>query len=521
MDESKFNKSLKNLLYALDVSEKQNLTKIQCGVLNSLTNLSLIQKDTLKALAYLKKNKAIALKEDYKDYLLGNYNTMALILANKKNEEALTYYQKALAIAKELNDSYSQFLLNINLSDFYLSIPKKPNFRKALECLQEAEVKAKELKNPQNLFFVYYNYGGYYKKTKKFNEAEKYYLKAKVLSNSGVDDEQVLNLKNTLVNFYKDKGDFKNAFLYKEKVQEQNDSIFTVEKNKAFNEIQTKYEVEKKNLKIKLLSKEKEIEKERKKLITTIGVVLVILLSFILLFFRNKAKVQKIINENENKIHLQEITKLEQEKEFKKVLGIIEGQDNERNRIAKEIHDGVAGDLASIKLHLFQANKLINNETVATVIKQISKTFTELRNISHNLSSNYIKNRDFTLVLIELKKEYEERNEFKINLVIFPENTFQFYSENTKHQIHRILQELLSNISKHANAKNVSISITNHNDYLNIIVQDDGKGFLEKHEKGIGLKNIEERITSIDGTITIESTIGNGSSITIDIPNEL
>jgi signal transduction histidine kinase len=79
----------------------------------------------------------------------------------------------------------------------------------------------------------------------------------------------------------------------------------------------------------------------------------------------------------------------------------------------------------------------------------------------------------------------------------------------------------LSNISKHANAKNVSISITNHNDYLNIIVQDDGKGFLEKHEKGIGLKNIEERITSIDGTITIESTIGNGSSITIDIPNEL
>jgi signal transduction histidine kinase len=81
------------------------------------------------------------------------------------------------------------------------------------------------------------------------------------------------------------------------------------------------------------------------------------------------------------------------------------------------------------------------------------------------------------------------------------------------------VQELLTNISKHAGANNVSINITNYEDTLNLILEDDGCGFDTKITKGIGLKNIEERLLTINGKITIESTKGKGSTIIIDISN--
>jgi two-component system, NarL family, sensor kinase len=197
----------------------------------------------------------------------------------------------------------------------------------------------------------------------------------------------------------------------------------------------------------------------------------------------------------------------------------VEGQDQERNRIAKEIHDGVGGELAGIKLNLSQINLTVKNEKITTILNQLSGLFQELRNISHNLSSNFIKNKDFTEVLLELKTEYDHRNEFETELTVFPKNAFEKTDENTKHQIYRIIQELLTNISKHAMAKNVSITITKHDDIMNIIIEDDGKGFEENSQNGIGLKNIQERIETLNGKLVLETTPKKGSTFILDIPN--
>ena len=518
MDKSAFNESLKKLLLAINIAEKNKLFKNQCSTTINLGNLFDLQKDTLRALEYYQKGKKIAEKNGLEEYKISCYNNIAVLLRDSNKEKSISYYKKAYNIAVALKDTYQQFSLLINLADANLSIKSDKTFNNAYKYLKLAESLAIDEKNEQNLFYVYFNFGGYYNKIKEYETAETYYLKAKQLSKTGMDNEQILNLYKAIEKNFLAKTDYRNAYLYKDKYNKLEDSIFTIEKNKTFQDIKTKYDVEKKNLKINLLSKERTIEKNKKRLITYTSLAVITSLLLLLLLFINRNKLQKIIRKKEKEMFFQEKEKLQQEQELKRITGLIEGQDIERNRIAKEIHDGIGGDLAGIKLKLSQINEDIKNQHIGTIISQIGGTFTELRNISHNLSSNFILNKDFSLVLSQLINEYETRKEFATELTIFPENAFAEINQNIKHQIFRILQESMANVSKHAKAKSVAIMITILDEVINIIFEDDGIGFDEKSQKGIGLKNIEERVFSLKGTIEVETIVKRGSTLIINIP---
>jgi signal transduction histidine kinase len=136
------------------------------------------------------------------------------------------------------------------------------------------------------------------------------------------------------------------------------------------------------------------------------------------------------------------------------------------------------------------------------------------------LSSNYTKNKSLKTILGELKETYETSNQLRININMFPLNGFETINENTKHQLYRIAQELLKNVSMHAKATEVDISLTNQNTFLSFILEDNGVGFSEtKQKKGIGFENIRERIASVHGTIHVDSIVNKGTIISIEIPN--
>lgn len=516
MNGSNYNASLKNLLFSLNIAEKNNLERNKCNALNNLALLFQLQKDTVKALEYYNQNEKIASQNDFKEILLSNYINIAVLKRKSNKNLTIIYLNKAFDLAKELQDKSAEFNILINLSDVYISLN---NNIKAYKCLEDAKNKALEIGIPNNLFFVYFNLGGYYNKLKNYHEAINMYEKALALPKNGISNDQYIDLYGAFSDVYKELGNYKEAYLYQEKYNLGKDSIFNLEKNEAFVNIQTKYEVEKKNLKINLLLKQKEIEKNKKILVISIGIILIIPLLILLLFYKHRIKTQKIISEKETKIHEQEKEKLHQEQELKRIRGVVQGQDEERNRIAKEIHDGVGGNLAGIKLNLSKINSSVKNDAIQIIIAQLSNLFDELRGISHNLSQNYIKDKSFESLLYDLQQEYEKRNEFQTEIIIFPPESLQDLSENIKHQLYRIIQELFANVSKHAKAKNVLINITRHDDSLNIIVEDDGRGFINKDNKGIGLKNIQERLFSINGIMTIETIEGKGSTIIIDIPN--
>lgn len=513
-----FDEALSWYLASLKMANAHRLPEIKSRILLNLGNLYMIQADTLKGIEYYQQNIANAEQHKLNTELAQGYITMALIYSASDAEKTLKYYNDALRIAREGNDDTTAFIIHLNLSDFYLNSLMQGSMAKSLGHIRRAAEIQIRSNDASQLFFVQFNLGGYYLTKKQYDRALVYYNKALSLDPKDVTSDQKLNLYKCIAEVYSKKNDYRNAYFFQEKYRNLSDSIFNINKNIAFNEIQTRYEVEKKNLKIDLLSKEKTIERTKKQVVIALGITATIPLLFLTLFYRNKNKLQKVINEKEHELYLQEKIKLENEQEIERVLGILEGQATERNRIASEIHDGIGGELAGIKLYLSKVNATLDNENIALVIGRLTGLFQELRSISHNLSSNFLKGKDFNTVLVELAKEYENRNGFKLEFVIYPNDAFKDLSEIYKHQVYRIIQELLANAAKHANADKVAVTITRHEDFLNLIVEDDGIGFTGTSVSGIGLKNIEDRLKSLNGILNIETQTNKGCTIIIDIP---
>lgn len=517
-EDNKFDVALRHYHKAISFADKGKIFDIKSNILLNAGNLFLIQKDSVKAMDYYFQNISNAEQHKLDTELTKGYVTIALMNVKSNRDKALQYFKKALQLAQRSQDFYTQFTIHINLSDFYLNNKKFMNANTAFAALQDAEKCQKRLQDETLLFFVNFNYGGYYLKVNRVDEAIAYYQKALQLSQNGIDHSQILNLYEAIANSYIQKQDFKNALVYKEKFNVLKDSVFNIEKGKAFNEIQTRYEVDKKNLKISLLTKEKEIQKNKRNIILVVSFIILSLLLILVFFLKNRLKLVRLLNIKEQKIYRQEIERLEQEQEMRRIKGVVEGQDQERNRLAKEIHDGIGASLAGIKLKLSHANASLKSPKIEDLVHQLGNAFNELRSISHNLSINHLIDSDFELVVCNLLKEFDEKETFKTELVIFPENALKKLPERFIHPLYRIIQELLTNAVKHAQAKQVSLTFTLHEDTLNFIFQDDGCGFAQGTQNGIGLLNIKDRVHDLGGTLAIESYKNRGTTIIIDLP---
>ena len=184
--------------------------------------------------------------------------------------------------------------------------------------------------------------------------------------------------------------------------------------------------------------------------------------------------------------------------------------------MSKEIHDGIGASLAGIKLELSQIKKKKKNQNLEVIENKMAIAFNELRLISHNLRPLFLKENDLEKRIYQLIQDWEQTKEFKIEFIVFPENSLNNLKDTISDNVFRCIQELLVNVSRHAKAKNVAINFTKHEDLLNIIFEDDGIGINQESDIGIGLLNINERINSLNGSIHIESN--NGTIIVIDIP---
>lgn len=254
--------------------------------------------------------------------------------------------------------------------------------------------------------------------------------------------------------------------------------------------------------------------------IIIIGSVLIIIILGLLYFIKTqRSKAKLLASEKEQEATQSEMFRLMLQAKDKKE----EGKRQERNRIAEELHDGVVGKLfgTRMKLGYIDVAPELEDEQENNLSK-LQELEEEIREISHNLKSSYISSeKDFVLLLDELKEEYESIYKFSIQLVNHTKIGWKELNDKTKITIYRILQETLTNIQKHAKAKNVNIKFSNRtNSELQVIIEDDGVGFeVDKVEKGIGLDNIEERIKRLNGTLEIESELGIGTKFIILLPN--
>ena len=200
------------------------------------------------------------------------------------------------------------------------------------------------------------------------------------------------------------------------------------------------------------------------------------------------------------------------------LLYTIHGQEEERERIARELHDTIAQNLRYCK-SLCESNSLKDLKKLSDVL---SKSLVEVRSMSYNLSPPDITKNDFLFCIKNLCEEFNEIRNFSIRLSIIENTDAAFLSKDEILNLYRIVQEALTNIMKHAKADEAVIMIRNNNEDeaegLYIYISDDGLGFDTENidsRKHYGIQGMKKRASLIGAALNITSTPGEGTQISI------
>jgi len=506
-----YNESLAYVEKAIKLAKKASFSQLEHRALNSkcmLLRSTKNRKGAIKNLKNIFTNKKFTdvnnLGLSY-DLLGANY----FKLLNKK-DSAIYFYKKGIDLIKNTDNNYLKSILYSNLGNVLLQTKDK---KKGIDYLLLAKKTATKCNYLSALYNVTSSLGIYYNNNKNYNKAIKYYKEAEEKYGKYTSKHAIAHLYWLLSGALYFEGHYKEGFEYQDKLILLKDSLFTVEKNKTFEKLQTEYEVEKKNNQIQLLEKEQELAANRKKLFFGIGGLIVFILGLLVFVYRYKVKSQKLIRKQEQKLHLQEKEQLEHTQRLKHIEGFIQGEEKEKNRIAVELHDGIGGKLAGIK-HLVSA--LQKTENTAVLTHEITAITKEVRLLSHSLSYTYSLQKPLQQLLEELKEQY--KNHFSVEVILYPENKINALADAKKLFIYRSIQELVNNCYKYAKANTVSISLT-YDEELLLLVEDDGVGFTSnKTFNGIGLQNIKEKLVKFKGELHIDTAIKRGTTIIIKIP---
>lgn len=204
-------------------------------------------------------------------------------------------------------------------------------------------------------------------------------------------------------------------------------------------------------------------------------------------------------------------------------------QENEKNRIARDIHDGPAQTIASLVIRSDIIKKLIEKETPSTTIYkeieqlkfQLRSVIKEIRKIMYDLRPTSLDELGFSSSIHGLVSKTEEDCNIKFSVSIDEESKIK--NSNLKIICFRIIQESLNNIIKHSKAKKAYIYVKISNTFIDMIVQDNGIGFDTSKINSVnsfGLSSLKERVSLVNGTVIIDSELSKGTAINVKIPNK-
>ena len=272
---------------------------------------------------------------------------------------------------------------------------------------------------------------------------------------------------------------------------------------------------EKKQNEITLLQKDKELqnakltkEKSTRNIILYSSIAILVPVIALLIVYHQKLSAQKELHKKEKEIN-----------DLKLIQASIEGQEKERTRISEELHDSICGNLAAIKLQLNNTtiNRQVSKE-LGVINKQLDTTYHQVRNLSHNLISN-IGEANFCDTINEYFTTVFDAANIEVSFLVYPRMKINKIDENIQREIFIIIQELITNVIKHANAYYVELQLNLIDDVVNLYLEDNGVGFdVNKDFEGIGFKNIRSRLKKISGELDIDTVLGRGTIIIIEIP---
>lgn len=489
---------------------------------------------------------------------------LAIINMNAREwRKANNYFHRSLNYLSQSSKNTPTYLED--LVDTYLSAADNYSYMGSMDSSKLFIQKSRDILKlypTSNLMFRYYfSEGTYYDKIAQYNKALKSFFHGISFAKHYNDQYAINKLKSGLHNTYVNKGDFLKAvevmedliqspsivdqdkvkcykklyhnyaalgnteksLFWVKKYISLNDSINSFTEKKEILEIERRHNDAENKRQIAILQNEKKKAidnfKNNRLLSWLLGIISLFFLTLFFvgrLYFKNAQKLakQKEIN------YRQQLQEAEQRQQTAFAKALLDGEEKERKRLAGDLHDGLGGMLSSIKMNL---SRLVNkhnesqfNNDLLRAIDQLDISIRELRRIAHNMTPESLVQLGLEASLQDMCHQYGTAHIW-IDFQAF--NISTKIPLETQVTIYRIVQELLTNAIRHANASEILIQCSQHYDHFFITVEDNGKGFdtsSDNKQKGIGLLNIKRRVEYLSGKFEVTSAIGKGTDINIE-----
>jgi signal transduction histidine kinase len=403
------------------------------------------------------------------------HNAAEIRLDQGKLDSALVYFKKALSLQLELDNSEGYASTYYNLASVYL---KKDNYKMQLAYLDSSQLVAEEHKDHKLLWKVYSEKARTLGRLKRFDEAHPYWL-------------AYTDIK---------------------------DSLLSIDRSAKVEELETKFrtaeqEKEIADKKAALAETRLKVENRNKWLLgLSSGLLIILVLAF------------GIIQRNRRKSQAEKDAAIIAERE-KGLKAIIEATEDERKRIAKDLHDGIVQTLTGLSLKLQkQLSGLSLSKDEQQDFKRsqemLDESIAEVRTISHQMMPRVLSEMGLAPAIEDMLSKSLGNSGIQFE---FEQHRLdkERFAENIEVSIYRICQELINNIIKHTGAKAVSVQLLKTKTHLVLVVEDNGKGFKfddELNRNGIGLMNISSRASAINGEVNYQPSPEQGTVATIRIP---
>lgn len=496
------------IIERLDTSSKTRAT------LNaSMAANYLMIKDYKKSIEFGKKAEILDRKNK-------NYQSLTVTLLNLGNAYgALGQDVKAIAAYKEslsLCDKYNfPSFVAMNCEGMVEIMDKQNKLDQVKYYAEKGLATAIKIADNFNIMSCYQNLSIYYFKTNQYAKAKELLFKALDISKANDYKEARGTLLQSLSNVLYAEHNYALASQYQREAIKIREDIFTESMAQKHANEEVKFETEKKESQIKLQTAEIRQKKILNYILIGSAISLIIIALLIYRNYRHRQKLQQA-----------KIDELETEKQLTATEAVLKGEEQERTRLAKDLHDGLGGMLSGIKfsLNTMKENLIMtpdNAHAFERSIDMLDSSIKEMRRVAHNMMPEMLVKYGLDTALKEYCGEIDRSGVVHVNYQSVGMHQ-AVVTQTTSIAIYRIIQELLNNTIKHANAKNVLVQLHQsvQEKILAVTVEDDGDGFdanLLKQSNGMGWLSIRNRIEFLKGKIDLQSAPGKGTSILIEI----
>lgn len=528
-----YDQALENYLESLSLLYQAGITEDKL-IASRLEKIGLVyEQQEYFELAIEYYNKALNIYKKFSDPQRNGrlFQNIGVIFENLNlPDSSLFYYDRAVSEYETLNNKELVAFVYKNIGVIY-SVKKEHDtalryYEKSLDVYEKSG-------NHRSLAELYFNIGWNYYYRSNFEQALSYFQKS---LNNALDSDYLDIETSALLaisNVYEVKKDFSKAYEYLFKYNTMKDSLLNSEKTKVIEELITKYETEKKDTEIKVLTAEqaqnealiKQRNAENKLLVIGLLALFGAIIGIISWFIYHTRKKQIIASQKEE-IYQKEIDSLLDSQQLKTVGAMLEGQDKERKRLAAELHDRLGSILSLVKLYFSSLNDDIKEKQPELYNhfeegnKFLDDAFLEVRAIIKEMqegktSGEGLKN-DVSELLTKIGKIGVEVQS-NINLSMDLETHIEI-------NVFRIIQEALSNALKYSKANVIELLLSD-GEKLTLKIKDNGIGFdpsvnrtSEMDRESYGVGNMENRVKLLGGEFQLQTSKGHGVDIDIQIP---